>query len=259
MDSNYRSRRFSKSSHLRHWWHRRPHADYVPPIFSILDDEEWDIMASWFADTEKLKLVGEASEPLMNVFLGFIMGSGLSNIVQCGHYSGYSTLIFGFMLRKMGRKNSLFTVDIDKRVSDYTEHWVGKAGLSEYVHVEVGDSADTSMPEKASSYFDGPIRSVFIDSSHQYAHTLRELDLWYEVLTTGGLMFLHDISDFAKQYDSTKEGGVERGLQEWLDRNSIECVRINKAASPHPDSPYADPCGLGIIHKPHVPHDWSAP
>jgi hypothetical protein len=121
---------------------------------------------------------------------------------------------------------------------------------------------------------------VFIDSSHQYEHTLKELKLWFGLLSPQGLMFLHDVSDFAKTFDSTGEGGVQRALDEWsrfynrrkdgffvqllsyfkgktLPRIrksgnfSLQMALINRIAPAKlsAENPYQDGCGLGIIQK----------
>lgn len=107
------------------------------------------------------------------------MGSGINRVVQCGHYAGYSTLLLGFMMRKMGFRRSLFSVDIDARVTEYTYQWLQEADLLDYVNLHVGNSTDKDLPDLARAYFGNrDICLVFIDSSHQYQHTLNELDLW---------------------------------------------------------------------------------
>ena len=209
-------------------------------------------MEEWFADTDRRKLVGEAGVPMLSVLQAFFMGSRMKSIVQCGHYAGYSSLLIGFMLRKMNVKNGLFTIDIDPQVSEYTASWIRKAGLSEYVHVEISDSISPELPGKARRWFGGPVQNVIIDSSHQYMHTLRELEMWYGELTQGGMMFLHDTSERSRAYDITANGGVKRALQELSARNpSISYIDINTNIDDRPEyqPAYVDWCGLCIIHK----------
>lgn len=249
---NHRSLAFTNSLPERYWWHNRVGTDYVPPIYTFLDDEEWSLMEEWFADTDRLSLVGEAGIPMLCVLQAFFMGSRMKNIVQCGHYAGYSTLLIGFMLRKMNVKHGLFSIDIDPHITEYTASWVQKAGLGEYVRLEVSDSISPELPGKARHWFDGPIQSVIIDSSHQYMHTLRELELWYGELTQGGMMFLHDTSERSRCYDTTGEGGVKRALQEWSARRpSVSYIDINGGFDGRPEYElvYMDGCGLCIIQK----------
>jgi hypothetical protein len=82
---------------------------------------------------------------------------------------------------------------------------------------------------------------LFIDSSHQYEQTLKELHLWEPEMEAEGLIFLHDVSDQAREYDTTGKGGVRRAffevmVDEW---NGMD---ISKGV-------YRDGCGLGIIQK----------
>ena len=248
-----RSLAYSKRSENRFWWHRLPGASYVPPLYSSLTKWEWSIIESWYKDTNNKKLIGESTVPIMSVMQGFIMGNCISNVVQLGHYSGYSTLLIGFMLRKMGKKNSFFTVDIDPFVSKYTQKWVDRAGLNDYINIQIGDSSEKIIVDHAKRYFNGPINMVFIDSSHQYAHTLRELSLWYENLEKGGIIFMHDTSVLATQYDSTHCGGVKKAIEEWKMQNaSVELINICGELPLGKEQAgliYKDGCGLGIIQK----------
>lgn len=250
---NERSRGFGQRSHNRYWWHRAPATDYVPLPYAMLDDAEWALLSAWFEDTEKkYRNTGEANVPPMSLLLGLISGNALSRLVQCGHFVGYSTLLLGFLLRRMGRQNALYSIDIDAAVTAYTAGWIERAGLGGQVHLEVADSAAADGPAKAAAYFGGrPPQLVFIDSSHQYAHSLKELDLWFDVLPQGGLLVLHDTSRFAAAFDSTGQGGVFRAVSEWCAARGRTALMLNSfvtGGSPG-DFPYLDGCGLSIIQK----------
>ena len=254
--SDMRSLAFRDREQPRYWWHRMERATYVPPVYSWLHDDEWRLLEAWFSDTDEKYSpgTGECGVPLMSILQGFIMGSAMRGIVQCGHYIGYSTLLIGFMLRHMGQTRALFSVDIDPTVTAYTQAWVDDAGLGDYVHLEIGDSADSSLPAKARDYFDGDIELVFIDSAHQYEHTIDELETWYDELKPGGLAVLHDVSRFAAGFDSTRSGGVGRGLSEWSVTSGRASFMLNgfvgAEAGPPGYVPYADGCGLGLIQRP---------
>jgi len=211
-------------------------------------------MQAWFDDTDVhcAPGTGECGVPAMSVLQGLVMGSGMNRIVQCGHYIGYSTLLFGFMLRRMGMANGLFSVDIDANVTRYTRRWVERAGVGAQVRVQISDSAAPELPELARDYFDGQApRLVFVDSSHQYEHTLRELDLWYPAVEAGGFVALHDVSRFAASFDRSGQGGVFRAVTEWCCTHGLTFLSVNgflEGGAPG-DFPYADGCGLGIIQK----------
>jgi cephalosporin hydroxylase len=246
-----RSLIFKERREDRYWWYWDK--DYVPPVYSFLDDNEWNIMKDWYRETDENKFIGESNIPIMCVIQGFVMGSNISNIVQLGHHSGYSTLLIGFMLRKMNFKNSFFSIDIDKKVCDFTQKWIEKAELAEFIHIECGDSGDPKFVPQVKQRFNGVgPELIFIDSSHQYDHTLQELNLWYDNLADGGFMLLHDTSDFASSaFDDTKRGGVKKAFQEWVQtKDDIEHININsRSYRDVRKNIYLDGCGLGIVQK----------
>lgn len=232
---------------------------YVPIIFSFLTDEEWDLIEEWYTETEEKHFIGEASVPFMSLLHGLIMGNKIQRIVQLGHYAGFSSLLIGFMLRKMDCKNGLFSIDIDPIVSEFTDAWIKKAGLQDYVSVNISDSAAPDMPQKAEEYLKGNIELVIIDSSHQYRHTKQELDLWFPKLKKTGIIAMHDISEFATDFDSTGEGGVEKALNEWESSEpNASILRLLPQDLPKDvllqqdhvfDRVYRDPCGIALIQK----------
>lgn len=227
---------------------------YVPPVYSFLNEDEWQVMEECFMDTDMRYGLGtdECGVPALSVLQGFIMGSGITRIVQCGHFIGYSTLLIGYMLRKMGARKGLFSIDMDADVTEYTRSWVTRAGLIDQVVLHVSDSAGLDLPHLAQQCFSGNgIQLVFIDSSHQYQHTLTELDLWFPALEPGGLLVLHDVSRFASTFDMTKQGGPLRAITEWCAVHGLSFLMLNgfvKGGSPGQYA-YADGCGVGLIQK----------
>lgn len=247
-----RSRQFSLRQHNRYWWHRTDRTDYVPLIYSFLDSVEWNLLEDWFESTgESFESTGEANIPPMSMLFGIISGNGLRRIVQCGHYVGYSTLLMGFLLRRMGCSRALYSIDVDREVTTFTRSWLKRAGLTGQVTLSVADSASPREVQGAREYLGGAPQLVFIDSSHEYAHTMRELDLWYAALEKGGFIVLHDTSLFAASLDRTESGGVRKALLEWCEANKPEVITINGFVDGgHPGQfPYLDGCGLSIIQK----------
>lgn len=236
----------------RYWWYNHSGAKYLPPALALLTEEEWSIMKQWYDDTEKeFASPGELSIPGISLLTSLIAGNNLSAVVQCGHYVGYSTLLLGFLLRYMQNQHSLYSIDIDSLATSYTQKWLDLADLNNYVNLSVADSAAPDQPEKALSYFGQKPQLLFIDSSHQYAHTLRELDLWFPHLASGAFIVLHDVSQFATSFDASGEGGVYRAILEWCDRNHTKPLLMNNSVRTTPPSEliYRDGCGLGIFQK----------
>ncbi len=245
---NTRLEFFKNQTHPRFWWHK--YNNHLPNIYKNLSDNEFEILKEWFIDTEKQSYIGECQIPAISFLTNFINANGIKNIVQCGHYSGYSTLLIAFTLREMNIKNAFITIDIDKKISEYTLSWIKKAGLEDYCKVICDDSANKELLEITNENFQDKPQLIFIDSSHTYNHTLKELDLWYKELKEGGFIFLHDASDFASTFDSSKKGGVTKALGEWTKKNKSNSISLNKIAPLNLSvAIYKDGCGLGIIQK----------
>jgi predicted O-methyltransferase YrrM len=249
-----RGSRFHESSHSRYWWYRLSAARYVPPIIAALTDDEWRLMESWFEDTERtFPNPGEISVPGMSLLSALIGGNGLSRIVQLGHYVGYSTLLLGFLLRSMQKKHALFSVDIDPIATGYTQRWVERGDLTDVTKLVLSDSAISGLPEEAAEYLHGRPQLVFIDSSHQYQHTLVELELWYQAVQPGGFILMHDASKFAQSFDITGNGGVLSAIREWSTTHGIYPLILNESLDEtHPidELVYRDRCGVAVIQKP---------
>ena len=250
-----RSRAWTTADGPRYWWHRLHGMDYVPPLYSDLSTDEWSIVRAWYEETDRDGHIGEAAVPLLSFLHGVVLGNGVSRIVQLGTHAGYSSLLLGFMLRRMGAQHLLFTLDIDPRMCEIARHWIARASLQQHVNVAEGDSLDAGSEKSARDYLGGAPELIILDSSHEYAATLHELDLWYPSLAPGGLLMLHDVSRFAESFDVTGAGGVRRAFDEWraAHRDAETFLLNGEARSMAGQRPlYKDACGLGLIQKPHA-------
>jgi predicted O-methyltransferase YrrM len=248
-----RSRAFESNDHGRFWWHHLPGTGYVPPLYSELTDREWAIMRAWYKDTARVRMFGEINVPAMSLVQGLVMGNALSRVVQLGHFFGYSSLLVGFMLRAMDARPGLVSIDISQEATDFTQAWVDRAGLGDYVSLILGDSAAESSLEEASATLGGMPDLILLDSSHQYHHTLRELDLWVPRMKPDSLMLLHDTSTFAQTFDTAGAGGVQKALDDWLPAHpEAAYLNLNRQVAPDDngaDLAYKDGCGLGILQR----------
>ncbi len=246
-----RSLKFSERDQNRYWWSKLRRSNFIPSIYQFLDRKEWKILERWYKETEKRRFIGECNVPIMSVLQGFIQGSIIEKILQLGTYAGYSTILIGFMLKKMNVEKGLFTIDIDKTTSDFAQKYVKLAKLKKYVKINIGNSTETKFIEESEKYLSGKPQLIIIDSSHQYEQTLDELNLWIDALVPGGFIFLHDSSDFARDFDATKKRGVKRALDEWiLNKKNIGYINISSDKNtPIESLVYKDGCGLAIIQK----------
>jgi predicted O-methyltransferase YrrM len=250
-----RSNKWKDETAPRYWWHRLPGMDYVPAIYSDLSEDEWAIVSDWYAETTRSGQVGEVAVPLMSLLHGLVLGNRPERIVQLGTHAGYSALLLGFMLRRMNARHGLFTIDIDPELLAVARQWIARAELQEFVEIAERNSLDPEMPITAKNFLGGDPELIVLDSSHEYAATLRELDLWFGALAPGGLLVVHDVSRFAQEFDVTRDGGVQRAFKEWRTAHpECETFLLN-ATEQSMDLPrpfYKDACGVGLIHKPRV-------
>ena len=146
----------------------------------------------------------------------------------------------------------LFTIDIDPELLAVARKWIVRAELQEFVEIAQRNSLDPETPRAAKEFLGGDPEMIILDSSHEYAQTLRELELWFEALAPGGLLVVHDVSRFAEGFDVTHDGGVRRAFLEWRAAHP-ECetflLNANETSMDLPRPFYKDACGLGLIHK----------
>lgn len=83
----------------------------------------------------------------------------------------------------------------------------------------------------ASQFWHHSVDLVFLDTSHEYEQTVKELDLWSDKLVAGGRMLIHDTL--------SRPEGVGKPVQEFL--------------ASRPDWKYYNIdtfCGLGVLDRP---------
>jgi len=234
--------------HMRRYWEEATESKYVPHLYRGLTPGDFAVLSEWLDQTANDGLILETGITLGSLLVAVIDGSNIRRIVQLGHHAGYSTLLIGFCLRNMQARNSLWSVDIDPAMTAYTQRWLDRSGLNDYVHLDTACSANPGNPAAAAQYLGGSPSLVFIDSSHQYQHTVAELDLWYPAVAPCGIVILHDASAFAERFDSTSRGGVKRAFQEWQKRHrNTQAMTLNATTR---SVGYLDICGVGIIQKP---------
>jgi predicted O-methyltransferase YrrM len=248
-----RSRAWKDNPHPRYWWHRLPGTDFVPPVYSDLSEAEWTVLREWYAETDRSGPIGECAVPLISLLHGLVMGNRIARIAQLGTCAGYSALLLGWMLRRMNAPHGLFALDLDPTMCELSRRWIIRAGLEDFVEIAEGNSLDTRSIAAAREYLNGAPGLVIIDTSHEYKSTLVELDLWYAALAPGGLLVLHDVSEFAADFDVTRGGGVRRAFAEWRKAHpEAETFSLNSGSRSmeEPRPLYKDACGVGLIHKP---------
>lgn len=248
-----RSRRFRGRSHSRYWWHQIPDADFVPAIYAGLTDDEWTLLDQWFEETARRQMTGEINVPAMSLVRGLVDGGAVTRFVQVGHYCGYSALLIGFQLRRMGGSRRLVSIDIDPVASDFAQAWIERAGLTRQVALVTGDSTDPALQARVLDLVGGAPQLMLVDGSHAYATTIRELDLWMPAMAEQGIVLLHGTSVFAQGFDPSGEGGVARAVDDWVaDRTDVAYLNLNRHVGADGDPSrltYRDGCGIGLLQR----------
>ena len=235
----------------RYWWYKLN--KQLPLFFNYFTDSQKKTLCDWYDETDKTGC-GECNYPLIGMLIGLLGTNPRSQLkmVQLGHYNGFSSLFIGCIYKNIDVPHSFFSMDISEKLTLQANKWVEKMELENYVKQIVGDSADKKNVTAALDYFKSDnIDILFIDSSHQYEHTLKELNLWFDIIKKGGFIFLHDTSKKARQQSGV---GVYDAFREFCKDNEDKLVHINingfvDSNTKKKDLLYQDGCGLGIIQK----------
>jgi hypothetical protein len=224
-------------------------------VYSVLTDDEWQVMEGWYADTLAAGSIGELNPPAMSVIHGLIDGGGLTRVAQIGHYYGYSALLIGFWLRAMGGKRVLVSVDIDEQATAFTQRWIDTAGLSDHVKLLLADASTEAGLSAIVAAFGGQMPQLTIrDSTHDYRATKRELDLWVPRMESQSIMLFNGTSTMSASWDESGRGGPQKALRDWVKRRKDVAYmslndRVGAKGMEDPPLVYADGCGLGILQK----------
>jgi predicted O-methyltransferase YrrM len=205
----------------------------ISPFRRLLSYSTLEVLDRLIDDNE---IGGNTDSSAISFLAMWIAVNQPENVLQLGTWIGFSTLVLADILRRNSRRGKLVTVDPAKPQQDKARIYVHEAGLDDTVHFIDGKSFDIAVVNSLSAM--RPFDLIFVDASHEYRQTLKELTLYLGDgwLSKSGAMFLHDASDYARQFDPTGEGGVRRALD--------ECVRGSLILEP---PQWANLCGLAII------------
>jgi len=105
------------------------------------------------------------------------------------------------------------TYDIAENAIHSTKEFHRNCGTSNRWHGEVMDSV-----KAASEFQDNFIDFLMIDTSHEYEHTVRELEAWAPKVQPGAPVWMHDYTD---EYP-----GVKRAVDEAVARGEFEILEL---------------------------------
>jgi predicted O-methyltransferase YrrM len=159
---------------------------------------------------------GVTDPPVLSLLETLLRITQPERVLELGTYIGLSTVFIADVLQQNQRSGHLWTVDPDASAHDLASEWLTRAELGDAVSLVGGLS--TAPEVDAALRAHGPFDFIYLDSSHAYGATLKELKLVFEGrwLSPGGLLVLHDASAFASRWDPTDQGGVRRALETWI-------------------------------------------
>lgn len=122
----------------------------------------------------------------VDTILWLLCLSKAMNVVEIG--VGHSTIPLLLGCRRNGGR--LFSTDIACQSHEYTVKELWKFPYTVNWTVRCGiDSL-----EMAKQWQGGEIDFLYLDSSHAYEHTRKEIDAWMSHVRTGGWMVFHDVT-----------------------------------------------------------------
>ncbi len=139
----------------------------------------------------------------------------LSTTVELGIRTGESTVALLFAAKEIGGTvTSIDIIDCPKAVSE-----VSSLGLSEHWSFIKGD--DLSVE------WETPIDHLFIDTSHDYDQTLKELQKFEPWVKVGGIITLHDIVLFPPVLQAVNDYLMQRSgleLYKYFNNNGLAVI-----------------------------------
>ena len=126
-------------------------------------------------------------------------------MVELGVRSGHSTMALLNALERSGR-GGLWSIDIEECPDAHTR--VRDVGLSHRWHFMRGESDYREFTREI-----GPCDVVFVDTSHEYDRTVRELNAWAPLVRLGGHLVLHD---------TLSNDPVRLAIDHFLDRSGFQ-------------------------------------
>ena len=147
------------------------------------------------------------------VFVDMVHQANAQKVIELGTRTGVSTIAWLYALEQTG--GHLWSVDIDSKpaIGDYP-HWTFIQGDDE------SDVVLSQLPEK--------VDILFLDTSHHYEHTKRELELYLSQVKPGGLIVCHDTELPMPEGAPPQDGPypVKRAIQEFTAKHGLRWFNL---------------------------------
>jgi len=129
------------------------------------------------------------AEPEVSLFIGkLIFGMNATVAVEIGSFVGATSAYIARAFSCMTPNNrKLYSVDISAEFVSAAEQHLKTLGLMNFVHPITGRSLDETTLQTIPD-----ADMIFIDSSHDYAITCAEIEVYAKKLKSSGILVLHD-------------------------------------------------------------------
>ena len=129
------------------------------------------------------------SESSVSEFLGdLVFRLKARTVVELGCFVGWTSAHIALGVREANCNGKLWCVDTETRFLEIARENLARVGLGEQVEFLCGQSMDSAVLAKLPAEID----IVFIDTSHLYEDTCKELDIYSKRLSADGCIILHD-------------------------------------------------------------------
>lgn len=175
--------------------------------FSLREDDilrDLRLLTAGLPGGEAMQVTAEEGQLL--AFL--IAATGVTDVLEVGTFTGYSTLCMARALPPQGR---LITCDISERWPEIgAEHW-RRAGVLERIEVRIGAAADT-LEKMCAEGLSESFGLVFIDADK--ANYPRYYELALRLVRPGGLLVVDNTLFFGRVIDPLADDADTAGVRE---------------------------------------------
>lgn len=170
-----------------------------------------ETLAALRAMSKEQPVAGSTPDGELSILVERLNARKARNVLQLGTFLGWSALIIADQIKPRG--GTLVTVDPSEHYLGICRRYAAAAGLGNVLTL-AGQSQDEKL---AGDFKSMGWDAIYIDTTHHYAQTRRELELYAgEVAGPLTTIFLHDASEYARQLDVEGRGGVKAAILEWL-------------------------------------------
>lgn len=175
--------------------------------FSLREDEilrDLRRMTAELPGGESMQVMAEEGQ-----FLAFLIAAtGVTDVLEIGTFTGYSTLCMARALPPHGR---LVTCDITERWPEIGADYWRRAGVQEQIEVRVGVATET-LEKMLADGFSSSFGLIFIDADK--ANYPRYYELALQLVRPGGLLVVDNTLFFGRVIDPSADDADTAGVRE---------------------------------------------